>query len=144
MTPSEPNPVIVQRPLAALDEALRNLRTLQGRSLEALKVAHEAWAVERGLQLCAQLCLDVTTHLLASAGRDAKDYTNAIDQLGEIGVVPREFANRFRGIAGFRNVLVHGYLAVDKARVHHLLNERLGDFGEFASHVQAWLDRRGR
>jgi hypothetical protein len=23
------------------------------------------------------------------------------------------------------------------------LNERLGDFGEFASYVQAWLDRHG-
>jgi len=144
MTPGQLDPVRVQRLLAALDQTLHNLRGHQGRPLEALENADESWAVERGLQLGAQLCLDLATHLLASAGRDAKDYTSAIDQLGEIGVVPMEFAESFRGIAGFRNVLVHGYLAVDKARVHELLNQRLGDFSEFAGHVQAWLDRPGR
>jgi hypothetical protein len=39
------------------------------------------WAVERGLQLCAQNALDIATHLAASAGREAADYATAIDVL---------------------------------------------------------------
>jgi uncharacterized protein YutE (UPF0331/DUF86 family) len=35
--------------------------------------------------------------------------------------------------------VVHGYLAVDPALLHRLLNERLDDFGEFAGHVQRCL-----
>ena len=82
----------------------------------------ERWTVERGLQLCAQNVLDIATHLAASAGRDAPDYASALDVLGELGVLSAGFVTRFRGIAGFRNVLVHGYLGVDLHRMHQLLN----------------------
>jgi uncharacterized protein YutE (UPF0331/DUF86 family) len=43
-----------------------------------------------------------------------------------------EFACRFRSIAGFRNVLVHGYLGVDLARLHQMLNAGLDDLAAFA------------
>jgi uncharacterized protein YutE (UPF0331/DUF86 family) len=98
--------------------------------------------VERGLQLCTQNALDVATHLAASAGRDVRDYGTAIDQLADLGVLSAEFAVRFRPVAGFRNVIVHG-LEVDQAIVHRFLNERLDEFVEFARQVSRWLDSRG-
>jgi uncharacterized protein YutE (UPF0331/DUF86 family) len=48
---------------------------------------------------------------------------------------------RFRAIAGFRNLLVHGYIEVDIPRLHQLLNQRLDDFAEFAAKITAHLDR---
>ena len=142
MTPGQPEIAVVRRHLLALDEAVRQLRRHAGRPLTALLAdPDERWAVERGLQLCAQNVLDIATHLAASAGRDAQDYTSAIDALRELGVLPGEFALRFRGIAGFRNVLVHGYLGVDVARVHAFLNSGLDDFIEFARLVEIHLRR---
>jgi uncharacterized protein YutE (UPF0331/DUF86 family) len=78
---------------------------------------------------------------VASAGRDAADYATAIDVLSDLAILPAAFARRFRGIAGFRNILVHGYLGVDVARVLQLLNAGLDDFVEFARHVEAHLGR---
>lgn len=98
--------------------------------------------VERGLQLCTQNALDIATHLAASAGRDVPDYATAIHQLSDLGVLPAEFAARFRPVAGFRNVIVHGYLDVDLTVVHRLLNNRLDDFVEFARLVGLHLDSR--
>ena len=95
--------------------------------------------VERGLQLCAQNALDIATHLAASGGRDAPDYASAIDALGELGVLPAEFALRFRGIAGFRNILVHGYLGVDLSRMHQVLNSGLDDFADFARFIEGYI-----
>ncbi len=95
---------------------------------------------ERGLQLCTQNVLDVATHLAASAGRDVPDYATAIDQIGDLGVLPAEFAARIRPVAGFRNVIVHGYLDVDLEIVHRLLNDGLDDFAEFARLVNCYLD----
>ena len=46
-------------------------------------------------------------------------------------------------MAGFRNVIVHGYLDVDLDIVHRLLNERLDDFAEFGRRVSAYVDERG-
>lgn len=44
-------------------------------------------------------------------------------------------------MAGFRNILVHGYIRVDEDRVAQVLRDRLGDFEEFSSHVLAYLER---
>ena len=141
MSPGELDVSVVRRHLLALDQALQTLRKHQGRPLEALQSSREErWVVERGLQLCTQNVLDVATHLSASAGRDVPDYATAIDQLADLGVLPGEFAARFRPVAGFRNVIVHGYLDVDLEIVHRMLNDRLGDFGEFARLVNHYLD----
>lgn len=70
------------------------------------------------------------------------DYGAAVDQLAELDILPPAFAARFRAVAGFRNVLVHGYLEVDRAMMHRLLNERLDDFAEFARRVTEHLASR--
>src|SRR5262245_8889349 len=140
MSPGQPDATVVRRHLLALDEALQHLRRHAGRPLSTLEGdPDERWTVERGLQLCAQTALDVATHLAAAAGRDAPDYATAIDVLGEIGVLPSEFVVRFRGVAGFRNVLVHGYMDIDLARVHRLLNHGLDDFTACARLIEDYL-----
>ena len=145
MSPGELDPAVVRRHLLALDHAVQQLRRHAGQPRSALEADLDLqWAVERGLQLCAQNVLDVATHVAASAGRDTPDYASAIDALADVGVLPAEFARRFRGIAGFRNVLVHGYLALDVGRVHALLNAGLDDFAEFARRVERYVDPRSR
>lgn len=142
MSPGRIDAALVRRHLLALDRALQNLRRHTGKTAGELAAdPDERWAVERGLQLCAQNALDVATHLAAAAGLDSPDYATAVDRLGELSVLPREFALRFRAIAGFRNVLVHGYLDVDLAQLHEVLNQRLVDFSEFARLVETYLKR---
>lgn len=140
MSPGGVDGAVVRRHLLALDEAVARLRAHAGRPVEDLADATDhRWAVERGLQLCTQNVLDVATHLVAAAGRDAPDYASALDTLGTLGVLPPDFARRIRGLAGFRNVLVHGYLDVDVDLLHGLLNRRLGDFAEFARTIERWM-----
>jgi len=142
MSPGQPDSVIVRRHLLALDAAVQRLRRHAGEPLTALVADTDSlWAIERGLQLCAQNALDIATHVAASAGHDVPDYASAVDRLGELGVLPDAFARRFRGVAGFRNVLVHGYLGVDPERVHELLNSGLDDFVAFGQHVESYLIR---
>jgi uncharacterized protein YutE (UPF0331/DUF86 family)/predicted nucleotidyltransferase len=141
-SPGRPDIARVLEHLRALDVAVRQLRRHSGKPLEVLRDdLDEAWAVERGLLLCAQNVLDVATHLAASAGCAVRDYNSAIDALADIGVLPRDFAASLRALGGFRNILVHGYLDLDLARVHEFLNGRLDDFVEFARAVEAYLAR---
>lgn len=143
MSPGELDASVVRRHLLALDQALQTLRKHQGRPVDELQSnREERWVVERGLQLCTQNVLEVATHLAATAGRDVPDYATAIDLLSDLGVLPAGFAARIRPVAGFRNVIVHGYLDVDLTIVHRLLNERLDDFAEFARLVSLYLDNR--
>ena len=145
MSPGELDASVVRRHLLALDQALQTLRKHQGRPVDELRSdREERWVVERGLQLCTQNVLDVATHLAATAGRDVPDYATAIDQLSDLSVLPAGFAARIRPVAGFRNVIVHGYLDVDLEIVHRLLNDRLDDFAEFARLVNLYLDSRSK
>ena len=144
MTPGRPDLSVVRRHLAALDRAIETLRRHRGHPVETLRSdQEELWLVEHGLQLCAQNVLDVASHLAASAGHDVPDYAMAIDRLRDLGILAPDFAERFRAVAGFRNVIVHGYLDVDIDLVHRLLNERLEDFTEFARRVEAHLASLG-
>ena len=140
MGPGEIDVQIIRRHLAALRESLEVLAVHSGVSLEELDADTEArWVLERGLQLCAQNALDIATHIAAGRGRDVPDYASAIDELGRLGVLRPEFTSEFRSVAGFRNILVHGYLEVDLDVLCTLVNQRLGDFEVFAVQVEAYL-----
>ncbi len=143
MSPGEVDERVIRRHLLALRQAVEALRRHTGDPLERLRDdADERWAVERGLQLCAQNALDVATHIAAASGRDVPDYASAVDVLPEIGVLSPTFAKNFRDVAGFRNVLVHGYLDVDLTILHRVLNDRLEEFSGFADRVERYLVER--
>lgn len=143
MTPGKTDDRVIRRHLLALNQAVEALERHKGRPLELLiEDSDERWTVERGLQLCAQNVLDVATHIAAGAGRDVPDYASAVDVLADLGVLPGPFAARFRDVAGFRNVLVHGYLEVDIGILHRTLNTGLQEFTEFAGHIERFLKSR--
>ena len=141
MSPGRPDRRVVERRLLALREAVAVLRARAGVTPRALRADTELrWAVERGLQLCAQNALDIATHLVSAAGLDIPDYRSAIDRLAQLGILSGDFAARFRRVAGFRNVLAHDYMEVDLERVAGMLAGGLEDFEEFARCIDEWLD----
>ena len=141
MTPGRADRGVVDRHLIALRQALAALRRHAGVSPQSLRADSDLrWTVERGLQLCAQNALDIASHVASAVGLDPTTYGSSIDCLVEANVLPAPFGERFRGVAGFRNVLVHGYLDVDLDLIAQLLAESLDDFEEFAGHVERSLD----
>ena len=140
MTPGRADRRTVERRLIALRRAVSVLRGHAGCTPQQLRTdIDRRWAIEHGLQLSAQAALDVATHLASALGFDPMTYGSSIDCLVEAEVLPANFGDRFRRIAGFRNVLVHGYLDVDLDLVTQILSERLDDFEEFARHVERWF-----
>lgn len=67
--------------------------------------------------------------------RKPEEYREAIEILGEAGVLPQEFAGYFSPIAGFRNILEHEYARIDLAEVYRHLQHDLNDFERFAQYV---------
>ena len=143
MSPGEIDDRVIHRHLLALNHAVLALERHAGQPVALLvESSDERWTVERGLQICIQNVLDVATHIAAGLGRDVPDYASAIDVLAEVGALPKTFVSGFRDVAGFRNILVHGYLEVDLEVLHRVLNTRLQEFTEFAGHVENFLKRR--
>ena len=144
MAPGRIDRRVVQRHITALGNAVSRLRRHAGVSAAALRADRDRlWSIERGLQLAAQNALDVASHICSALGQAPTTYRDAIDGLVDAGVLPADFGERFRRVAGFRNVLVHGYLEVDLELVAAVLNEQLTEFDAFARHVESWLAEPG-
>jgi uncharacterized protein YutE (UPF0331/DUF86 family) len=94
---------------------------------------------ERNLEVAAQCVLDISHRLISLAGASRpRDYYESILRLGELGVLPPEFAEHLAPLAGFRNILVHEYLEVDWREVYRKL-QQLDDLARFADGVRQWL-----
>jgi len=99
------------------------------------------WAAERGLQIAAQAVFDIGNHVLAGGFAERPiDYAAVPEMLCSRGVIGPGLETRLRGLAGFRNLLVHDYARVDPERVREMLRTRLPDFEAFATAVDEWLD----
>ena len=59
--------------------------------------------------------------------------------LANAGWLEAAQADRLRKMAGFRNVLVHGYAAVNPAIVRDVVENHLGDLLEFVAAVRSRL-----
>jgi uncharacterized protein YutE (UPF0331/DUF86 family) len=89
---------------------------------------------ERFLHLACESVLDIAQHVIADQGyRQAQSYKDAMDVLCEEGLLSKDLADRLKGWMGFRNVLVHLYLAIDHGRTYDAIRADLGDLEQFAA-----------
>ena len=98
--------------------------------------------MERNLEIAAQCCIDISNRIISlEKAKKPQDYYEAFIRLGELNVLPEEFARNFAPIAGFRNILVHEYLGVNWDEVYKNLQE-IDELVQFAEIVREWVLRR--
>lgn len=134
-------PEAIRARLLKLEQAISRLEELGRIERAVLRVSfRDAWAIERGLQLAAEIVLDTGNHILsAHFGESARDYEDVVAQLAVRGVLDEALRARLKGLGGFRNVLVHGYLELDADRVADHLAKAPRDFADFARAIRGWL-----
>lgn len=132
---------LIRKKLSDLGNNIQTLERLRSYPLTDLQHDREkAWSVEHGLQLSIQIIIDTGNHILAAKGEhEIEDYVDVIDKLGEKNIIPSEFAQAIRGMAGFRNLLIHEYASVDMKKVYNVLQNRLDDFRKFAGYIDMYL-----
>ncbi|MDA8233397.1 MAG: DUF86 domain-containing protein [Clostridia bacterium] len=131
------NPDKIQKRLAKLKEYVGFLQDLaKTDQAEFLKNHVIHTAAERDLQLAIECVLDIGNHVIAEFGyREPENYREIITILGEEKILPDDFAEEFAKVAGFRNILVHDYLSVDRAVVYNHMRNKLHDFERFIEYI---------
>ncbi|MBN2575626.1 MAG: DUF86 domain-containing protein [Deltaproteobacteria bacterium] len=95
--------------------------------------------------MAAQSVFDIGNQVLSGAfGERPADYAAVPIALCRRGVLSGDLEIRLRGLAGFRNLLVHDYARADPARIREALRKRMGDLADFADAIEAWLDREAK
>ncbi len=130
---------LLAKKLAFIETCMRELRDLARIEMIDSDV-REARFVEHTLQLAIQAALDVASHIV-SERRLGEPETNQqlFVLLARDGWLGDELVGPLRAMAGFRNVLVHGYTDVDHAIVKDVFHHHLGDLVTFVDSVRARL-----
>jgi uncharacterized protein YutE (UPF0331/DUF86 family) len=129
---------VVQARIAKIREYVALLRKIR-RLADERRFAEDPLIygnAERYLQLAIQGVLDISNHIVAdmrlNLPADSKDLFSL---LATHKVLPVRLSKKLVSMAGFRNVLVHEYLEIDRRRVYRVLKDELGDFEKFIKAV---------
>ena len=134
------DPALVAKKLALVESCVSDLRRLANPSAIGTDVRERRF-VEHTLQIAIQAALDVASHIVSDR-RLGEPRTNRelFDLVHRDGLIDSDLAASLKNMAGFRNVLVHGYADVDLGVVRDVLENHLGDLESFAHAVR---ERRG-
>ena len=89
------------------------------------------------LSRAVQICVDLALHTLSGMDQPVPDTMGqAFDPLAKAGRISPDLALRSRKAVGFGSVAVHSYSNSDWAVVYAIATRHLGDFDDFASHLQ--------
>ncbi len=84
----------------------------------------------------------IDSHILSRIpGGRVTEYKAIAIKLGEVGILPTEYANGgLKAMAGYRNRLTHFYADVKPAELHRIIRDNLGDFDIFTAAIKALLE----
>ena len=112
--------------LAELRRYLKHLRTL-GPRVTGAQALERDFSLHNdilfSLLMICQLVIDIAGELSARRGDRFEDYTQAVRNLARDERFPPDLVDKLARLPGFRNVLVHEYVALDLNRVVEALND---------------------
>lgn len=127
----------IARKIAAIEANLEILAGLKPRCEESRTEPVLRGAILHYLYLTADGCVALAEMVIKERGlQSPESYHEAIDLLGERGIIPAEFADRFAGIASFRNFLAHDYEKVDMVRICGLILDMLPDIAAYIEMIR--------
>ena len=130
------DPALVAKKLALIESCLSDLQRLANRDALHTDIREQRF-VEHTLQVAIQAALDVASHIVSDR-RLGEPRTNRelFDLLLGDEWFDAALAGTLRNMAGFRNVLVHGYDDVDLGVVRDVLDHHLGDLETFVAAIR--------
>jgi uncharacterized protein YutE (UPF0331/DUF86 family) len=134
------DPDLIEKKLAEIETCVQQLRTLVTPGKLRSDVKEERF-VAATLLIAVQSALDVASHIVSDE-RLGEPRTNRelFTLLERAGWVESSLSGRLRDMAGFRNVLVHGYSELDLTVLERILAERLNDLLSFTAAIRGRLE----
>lgn len=130
---------LIVKKLAFIETCVRELRSLARPEEIRLDVRQERF-IEHTLQIAIQAALDVAGHIVSDERLGEPRTNQELFQLLErYDWIPTDLSSSLRRMAGFRNILVHGYEDVDLTIVVTIVTDHLDDLLQFVSLIRARL-----
>jgi uncharacterized protein YutE (UPF0331/DUF86 family) len=122
----------------SVERCIKQIRTYYARpsdvAFEQDHLKQDAIAVN--LQRAAEQVIDLANHVIKKKKLGLpKESRESFDMLADAGVIPRELADKLKGMVGFRNILVHQYEDLDLGIMVDVIEHHLDDLVDFTNYV---------
>jgi uncharacterized protein YutE (UPF0331/DUF86 family) len=130
---------LVEKKLAFIETCVDDIRRLANLELIESDIREERF-VSHTLQLAIQAALDVASHLVSDMRLCEPETNRELFSLLHEGLgIPDVLVDTLARMAGFRNILVHGYQALDRQILRHVAEHNLDDLNSFVNAVRTRL-----
>ncbi len=101
------------------------------------------YALERVFHLAVEKMLEVNNYFIRVLNaKPVDDLQSTFISMGDLGILPQDFARKISPITGVRNILVHQYEKLDFDLFLRNLRENIGDFETYFSHVLTFIEKK--
>lgn len=134
-------PEVIRKRLNKLEEYLTILEGMQKYALDEFLTEPERYgSAERFMQLAIEALTDMGSYVIAERKLGVVNWSSDIPAIFlQQGLIDRKLKDRWIQAIGFRNVLVHEYLDIDRVLVHQVLQEHVQDLREIGKVFATFL-----
>lgn len=136
---------LIRRKLSRLNMYLDKLEPISKHPFnEYLSDFYLKSSTERLIQLIVECASDVNNHVVVEKGqRPPEDYASSFLKAAEVGLITRELANKLKGSAGMRNIIVHEYMDIDDEKIYHVIPQAITEYKEYIKQVIGFIEKIG-
>lgn len=133
---------LIEEQLDQIRVSVNRLEKMKLMALDEFLSDPDNFAVsEHHLRRSLEALFDIGRHIIAkkSLGKP-ENYKQVIDILGQQRVLTPVFSQKIKGMAGYRNRLVHGYAKVSAEEIYNIIKTRLDDFAQFSVYIVKFIE----
>lgn len=136
-------PDTITERLKELDTVIEELCLHKEVTVEDLKASlSKRWIIERGLIAASNIIFDIADYILASRYHlYPETYEDSLQLLHEKNVISKDLFEKIKGLGGFRNILVHGYLGIDISEEYQNFQKAPKVFRDYAKEILLFLEK---
>jgi uncharacterized protein YutE (UPF0331/DUF86 family) len=132
-------PDLIAKKLAEIETYVAQLRA-HGKPQDIARDVVQERFIEHTLQIAIQAALDVAAHIVSDDRLgEPRSQRELFEILARNHWLSDEMQSTLSGVVGFRNVVVHGYDAVDLDVVREIAERHVGDLLDFVAEIRARL-----
>lgn len=138
------NKAMVKKRIERVEDDLLHLKDFVGFSFDDVAKNYNTHkTVERIIEIIVNHAIDINQHIIVEQGKGSLpfDFKESFLLLEDLGVYPREFAEKISESAGLRNILVHEYTKLDEKKFYRSIKDCYRDYTQYCRYIIDYLDK---
>ncbi len=137
------NPILVEERLDQIRNSVNRLALMKKFTIDEFIVNPDNFAIsEHHLRRSLEALFDIGRHIIAKKGLGKpENYQHILEILGQQQIIAPEFSRDIRGMAGYRNRMVHGYARITPEEIYEIINTKLDHFARYNMFIMRYLDK---